>query len=343
MSDPTDGNMDIELGVLKLFRRTLTRAADDTDDSSSTELDPIRTQKLVLAGVRHFGLEDRVTIQWYLDGDMLPRLSETGDDVAIVTNAGYDEGPFPTEEEVYRFYTEELSNSFPTGETLPEILEQDPFEWLETYYRAKDIPFSEVYRTNLEIYLRLRHLQQYYDPDHSRESLPDSDPATVADDISDATMRMKTAMTRYILFQSLGPYVTEFDRIAGQILSEISADLDSDHESRSNHKILISHLGRFYYHAIWEPIAARMGYYTVEAPSQEQLDDTRSSRVKQLKLTRTRFFDELEKLRSRTDEFGIRLETRTERLPRINPEESGLENVLSLDMDELSGEQAAEG
>jgi len=341
MSDPIESNVDVEPGVLELFRRTLMRAADNVAPPDA-ELDSIRTQKLVLAGIRHFGLEDRVTVQWYLDGDMLPHLPEAGNDVAIVTNAGYDEGPFPTEDEVYRCYTEELPDVFPTGETLSEILKRDPFKWLEDYYRAKDIPFSEVYQTNLEIYLRLRHLEQYYDPDHSREDLPGSTPTEIADDISNATMRMKTAMTRYILFQSLGPYVTEFDRIAEQILSAIKAEHDSDCESRSDQKILISHLASFYYNAIWEPIAARIGYYTVKAPSQEKLDETRTSRVRQLKLTRTRFFEELDKLRSRTDEFDIRLETRTERLPQINPERSGLEEVLSLDMGDLSGERTAE-
>lgn len=341
MTGPVDSYTDVELGVLELFRRTLTRAAEDVTDSPDPGLDSIRTQKLVLAGIRHFELEDRVTIQWYLDGDMLPYLPKAGEDIPIVTNAGYDQGPFPTEDEVYQFYTEELSDSFPTGETLPEILKQDAFEWLETYYRTQDIPFSDVYRTNLEIYLRLRHFQQYCDPDHPREDLPDSTTATVADDISDATTRMKRAMTRYILFQSLAPYVTEFDRIAGQILSAVSEALDSN-QRHNDYEILISHLASFYYNAIWQPIADRIGYYTVKAPSQEKVDETRRFRVQELKSTKTGFFDELEKLRERTDEFDIRFETRTERLPQINPEESGLKDVLSLDMNELSSDRAAE-
>jgi hypothetical protein len=153
---------------------------------------------------------------------------------------------------------------------------------------------------------------------------------------------MKRAMTQYILFQSLAPYVTEFDRITGQILSAVSTTLDSTGETKPDYKILISHLGSFYYNAIWQPIADRIGYYTVEAPSREKLDETRASRVRKLKSTKTGFFEELTKLRNRTDEFDIRFETRTERLPQINPEASGLEDVLSLEMDELSGELAAE-
>jgi hypothetical protein len=341
MSDPVDSYADVEPGVLELFRRSLVRAAEDVAESPDAELDSIRTQKLVLAGVRHFGLEDRVTIQWYLDGDMLPYLPDAGDEVAIVTNAGYDQGPFPTEDEVYQFYTEELSDVLPTGETLSEILERDAFEWLEDYYRTQEIPFADVYQTNLEIYLRLRHLQQYCDSDHPRESLPGSTTATAADDISDATTRMKRAMTRYILFQSLAPYVTEFDRIAGQILSAVSEELDSNRK-RDDYEILISHLSSFYYNAIWQPIADRIGYYTVEAPSQEKRNETRDFRVQELKSTKASFFDELDKLRKRTDEFDIRFETRTERLPQINPEKSGLEEVLSLDMAELSSEQVAE-
>jgi hypothetical protein len=184
-------------------------------------------------------------------------------------------------------------------------------------------------------------LQQYCDSDHPQESLPGSTTTTVADDISDATTRMKRAMTRYILFQSLAPYVTEFDRIAGQVLSAVSEELDSNRR-RDDYEILISHLSSFYYNAIWQPIADRIGYYTVEAPSQEKRNETRKFRVQELKSTKASFFDELDKLRKRTDEFDIRFETRTERLPQINPEKSGLEDVLSLDMTELSREQVAE-
>jgi phosphoglycerate-specific signal transduction histidine kinase len=274
---------------------------------------------------------------------MLPYLPEAGDDVAIVTNAGYDEGPFPTEEEVYQFYTKELSEVFPTGETLSDILKRDAFEWLKEYYQTQSIPFSDVYQTNLEIYLRLRHLEQYCDPEHPRENLTQSTPVTVADDIADATTRMKTAMTRYILFQSLGPYVTEFNRIAGQILSAVATEINTNQEAKSEYKILISHLASFYYNAIWQPIADRIGYYTVQAPSQQKTDETREFRVQGLKSTKAGFFDELDKLRERTNEFDIRFETRTERLPQIDPDSSGLSDVLSLDMDELTGEQAAEG
>lgn len=333
MTSPKVGNADIEQGLLELFRRELHHAVDDTVGSPDDELDPIRTQKLVLSGVRAFELEDYVTIQWYLDGDMLPHLPSEGDDVAIVTNAGVEDGPFPDRDEVYTFYTDRLEDSIPTSETLSEVLEPDAFDWLEDYYEAREVPFSDVYQTNLEIYLRLREFENYLNPDHPRDELAgDVTPSTMAAAISDATTRMKQTLIEYPLFQNTPPYVTEFDRIAKQILTRISEDIDTS-DSKEDYQVLVSHLGRFYYKAIWQPIADRIGYYTVSAPTEDKADRTREFRTRNLQSAQATFFDELQKLRNQAREFDIRFETRSERLPRFSPEQQGLEDILSVDMD----------
>ncbi len=332
MTSPESGNSDIEQGLLELFHRELRRAVSDIVGPPEDELDSIRTQKLVLCGIRKFELEDSVTIQWYLDGDMLPNLPEEDDGVAIVTNAGVEGGPFPTPDEVYTFYTDGLSNAIPTGETLSEVLEPDAFEWLQDYYEAREIPFSGVYQTNLEIYLRLRHFQHYLDPDNPRDELTgDVTPSTLPDTISEATTRLKQSLIEYPLFQSTPPYVTEFNRIAQQILTQINEDIETDDDSKDYH-ILVSHLGRFYYKAIWQPIADRIGYYTVSAPTEDKINETREFRTRNLRSARTTFFSELSELRDQAREFNIRFETRTERLPTFTPEQSGLEDVLSVDM-----------
>jgi hypothetical protein len=332
MTSPTLGNSDIEEGLLELFRRELRHAVDDLVGPPDDKLDPIRTQKLVLSGIRAFDLEDYVTIQWYLDGDMLPYLPEKGDGVAIVTNAGVASGPFPSQEDVYNFYTDQLEDSIPTGETLSEVLESDPFEWLQDYYEAREVPFSDVYQTNLEIYLRLRHFQNYLDPEHPRDELTGNvTPSSMASSISDAATRLKQALVEYPLFQSTPPYVTEFERIATQILTRVSEETVTNNESKDYH-ILVSHLGRFYYKAIWQPIADRIGYYTVSAPSDEEVNETREYRTRNLRSAQTTFFDELDALRERAREFDIRFETRTERLPQFDPGKAGLENVLSVDL-----------
>jgi hypothetical protein len=332
MTGPSPEASDVEQGLLELFRRELHNAVSDIGSSADDSLDSIRTHKLVLSGIRAFELEDRVTIQWYLDGDMLPKLPEDGVDVPIVTNAGVEDGPFPTPEEVYSFYTEELAESIPTGETLSEVLARDAFEWLNDYYDAREVPFSDVYRTNLEVYLRLRQFQNYLDPEGSREELPgNATPSSVVDAVSDASTRLKRALTDYPLFQNTPPYVTEFDRLATQILGRISEDVEAGAETEG-YEVLVSHLGRFYYKAVWQPIADRIGFYTVSAPTKEKTDEARGYRTRNLRSARTTFLNELDRLRDDAREFGIRLETRVERLPKLRPEQNGLEDVLGVEM-----------
>jgi hypothetical protein len=327
-----NSNTDIEQGLLELFRRELRHAVDDVVGSPDDNLDSIRTQKLVLSGIRAFGLEDQVTIQWYLDGDMLPHLPEDGDGMTIVTNAGIEDGPFPSQDDVYEFYTDGLVDSIPTGETISEVLEPDAFDWLHDYYEAYEVPFSDVYQTNLEIYLRLRHFQNYLDPDHPRNELTENvTPSTMPATISAAATRMKQTLIEHPLFQNTPPYITEFDRVANQILTRISEDIETDDEGDDYH-ILVSHLGRFYYQAIWQPIADRIGYYTVSAPSEDKVERTREFRTQNLRSAQTIFFHELNELRGRAKDFDIRFNIRTERLPRFAPDETGLADVLSVDM-----------
>lgn len=334
MTSPGVGNSntDIEQGLLELFRRKLRHAVDDVVGSPDDKLDPIRTQKLVLSGIRAFGLEDQVTIQWYLDGDMLPNLPKDSDDMTIVTNAGVKDGPFPSQDEVYEFYTNGLEDSIPTSETISEVLEPDAFDWLQDYYGACEVPFSDVYQTNLEIYLRLRHFQNYLDPDHPRNELTENvTPPMVSATISDAATRMKQTLIEHPLFQNTPPYVTEFNRVANQILTRVSEEIETVGEEDDYH-VLVSHLGRFYYQAIWQPIADRIGYYTVSAPSESKAERTREFRTQNLRSAQTTFFHELNQLRARAKDFDIRFNIRTERLPRFAPDETGLADVLSVDM-----------
>lgn len=332
MTSPESGVPDIERGLLGLFRRELRRAVDNVVGPPDEHIDSIRTQKLVLSGIRRFELEEYVTIQWYLDGDMLPNLPDEDDDVEIITNAGVENGPFPTPDEVYDFYTDDLSESITTGETLSEVLEQDAFEWLQKYYQAREVPFSDVYQVNLEIYLRLRHLQEYLDPDDPRDELLDEmTMATSANTISDAAARLKQNLLEYPLFQSIPTYVTEFDRIAKQVLTQISEDIETADDPGDYH-VLVSHLGRFYYKAIWQPIADRIGYYTVSAPTEDKAEEVRNFRTENLQSARSTFLRELNYFRDQSEEFDLQFEVRTERLPNFSPEQSGLEEVLSVDL-----------
>ncbi|RLM77815.1 hypothetical protein D3D02_19290, partial [Halobellus sp. Atlit-38R] len=95
----------VEKGILEAFRRGLKRAVSDAQGVNWNGVDSIKEHKLLLMGIRNFPeVQDHVTIQWYLDGDMLPHLDDQPG--PIQTNAGVSSGPIPEVDEIKEFYAE---------------------------------------------------------------------------------------------------------------------------------------------------------------------------------------------------------------------------------------------
>lgn len=310
----------VEPGVLEAFRQGLNRAISDTESADESDLDSIKKHKLILMGIRHFGLEEHVTIQWYLDGDMLPKLEESQTGV-IQTNAGVESGPFPDLDEISHYYQEELDESTEANQSLDNILSQETFQWLKSYYEERDIPFKNVYLANMKIHLHIMHCVWFCDSEHSRSELPDDLTTTV----SDAAMDMKRELVQYPLFRNLPPFVTEFARIATRVFNWFEKQ---DLDDTSGYARLFRELDRFYYWAVWKPIANRIGYYTVDGSTDEETREEREDHLEDLKTVRQNFLRRLNDLREELIEHDILIDPRVERLPNLKPEERNFEEIL---------------
>jgi hypothetical protein len=304
----------VEKGILETFRRGLKNAVSEADGVSWNDVDSIKQHKLLLIGVRNFSdVTDLVTIQWYLDGDMLPNLDE--DFGPIQTNAGVSEGPIPDVNEVKRFYLEEIE------QPLEDILGADTFLWLKTYYEQRDVPFKQVYLANMDIHLHLMQCAQFCNSEHPNTTLPDD----LVSPIEEATVELKQELIKYPLFRNLPPFVTEFERVAAQTLIWLrEQNLENSNNCTMFLKI-IKHLDSLYYNGVWRPIANRIGYYTVQGPSE---DMSRENHIADLKRARQNFLKFSTQFRNQASNHGLNVQVRTERIPGLRPEERNFRELL---------------
>lgn len=304
----------VEKGILEAFRRGLKQAVSEAEGVDWNDVDSIKEHKLLLMGIRYFpDIADHVTIQWYLDGDMLPNLEDQSG--PIQTNAGVSDGPIPEVEEIEEFYAEKM------GEELKEILEADTFQWLKAYYEQQDVPFKQVYLANMDIHLHLLQCARFCDPEYPNATLPDD----LTSPIQEASLELKKELIKYPLFRNLPPFVTEFERVAVQVLTWLeNQDLENTDDC-AEYTELIKHLDSFYYNGVWRPISNRLGYYTVDGPSE---DDNRGDHIKNLKGARLNFLSRSSKFQRHADDYGLQVGIRAERIPKLRPEERNFQEIL---------------
>lgn len=303
----------VEEGILETFRRGLKNVVSDAEGVSWDDVDPIKQHKLLLMGIRNFpDIEERVTIQWYLDGDMLPALEEGAG--PIQTNAGAEDGPIPKVAEIEEFYQglEEL---------VEQILESETFQWLKEYYESREVPFKQVYLSNMDIHLHITRWARYCDPEQPDEPRPDES----AEPVTEAATAMKRELIKYPLFRNLAPFVTEFARAAEQTLKWVAEQDLEDEAVRVECMKLLKHLDSFYYNGVWRPISNRIGYYTVHGPREEK---EREDHLHSLKQARRNFLQRSIDFRGRAAEQGIDIEIRSERIPRLQPDERDFSELL---------------
>ncbi len=309
MSEPS-----LERGILQAFRRGLKNAVNEAEGVGWDDIDSIKQHKLLLMGVRNFpDVSDHVTIQWYLDGDMLPNLEEQSG--PIQTNAGIEDGPIPQVEAIKQFYTEEMD------EPIEEILTAETFSWLKRYYEQQEAPFKQTYLANMDIHLHITQCAQVCDPDHPDASLPED----LISPVQEASTALKREMIKYPLFRNLPPLVTEFERVSTQVLSWLEEQDAADIENCTEYMELLKHLDSFYYNGVWRPISHRIGYYTLRGPTK---DDEREDHIADLKRARQNFLKLSTQFRSRANSHGISIDVRTDRIPTLRPEERDFQEIL---------------
>lgn len=304
----------VEKGILEAFRRGLKNAVSEAEDVDWDDVDSIKQHKLLLMGIRNFpGVSDHVTIQWYLDGDMLPNLEEESG--PIQTNAGVSDGPIPEVDDIKEFYVREIE------EPLEETLGADTFQWLKTYYEHQDVPFKQAYLANMDIHLHLTECARFCNPEYPNATLPDD----LTSPIEEASTRLKQELIKYPLFRNLPPFVTEFERVAVQVLTWLEDQDLENIDDCSEYTKLIKHLDSFYYNGVWRPISNRLGYYTVDGPSEA---DNREDHIENLKRARQNFLRHSSQFRNRANDYGLRIDIRTERIPKLRPEERNFQELL---------------
>lgn len=304
----------VEKGIIEAFRRGLKNAVSEAEGVEWEDVDSIKQHKLLLKGIRNFpNTTDYVTIQWYLDGDMLPNFEEQSG--PIQTNAGVSDGPIPELETIEEFYAEQME------ESLEEILEAETFPWLKTYYEREDVPFKRAYLANMDIHLHLLQCAQFCDPEYPNTQLPDD----LTSPIEEASTELKQELIKYPLFRNLPPFVTEFERVAIQVMDWLEEQDLENPDDCTEYTKLIKHLDSFYYKGVWRPISNRIGYYTVAGPSE---DNNREDHIRDLKRARKNFINLSTRFRRRANDYGLSIDVRIERIPKLRPEERNFQQLL---------------
>lgn len=304
----------VEKGIIEAFRRGLENSVSEAEGVDWDDIDSIKQHKLLLMGIRNFpGVSDDVTIQWYLDGDMLPNLTEESG--PIQTNAGVSDGPIPEVKEIEEFYEEEME------ESLEEILETETFQWLKAYYERREVPFKQAYLANMDIHLHLSQCARFCDSEYPDTELPND----LISPIEETSKDLKQELISYPLFRNLPPFVTEFERVAVQTLEWLEEQDLKNPEERAEFTKLIKHLDSFYYNGVWRPISNRIGYYTIRGPT---TDDEREDHIDNLKNARRNFLKLSTEFRNRANDHGLHIEVRTERIPNLRPQERNFQELL---------------
>lgn len=318
----------LEVRIIATFKRGLKKAVNEYNGRSWSDVDSITEQKLLLMGIRDYGLNDEVTIQWYADGDMLPELDNGIDDPEHLAITDDDDGPYPTVKEISNYYNPE-KNGPPEDtdreETMPEIIRADTFDWLREYYERRRGPFQELYLTNLDIHLHNYQCVQACDLEQKTDF-----PEELVRPVATATGELKRELLRYQIFSGLEPYVTEYSRVATTVMEwcEENGVPDLDRQERTDYKRLFSHLNTFYYQGLWKQITRLVAVYTIDGP---QAYFERAADWGRIDRTREKFIDVFGKFQATADEYGIDVNIREDRLPEVWIKKEGISKEEFVD------------
>ena len=212
-------------------------------------MDNIARQKLLVHAVRHFGLNEFVTIQYFKDGDVLTELDNYDAEV-VITNTGVENGPIPDEDDIISYFE---SNG---GETpLDSVLATDDYNgWLEDYYESRDaIPLKQVHLNGMQIHYHLAEISRCC----SINTEVDQFPSNLVSVVNDVCLDMKRKIIKHPIFPNVTPYVAEFGRVATTILSAFKAKRRRARLSRisglvlPNERILLRNCMDYYIESNW--------------------------------------------------------------------------------------------
>ncbi|MEZ3116520.1 hypothetical protein RYH80_11435 [Halobaculum sp. MBLA0147] len=297
----------LEEPLLSTIDAELPRAAAELEGVSPDDLDSITEQKLILHTVREFGLENYVTTQCYLHGDVAVRgkSENRSGNAKLELPTGVDTD-IPTSEEI----AEQLVG--PSSAYVQDALSTETFDWLESYYEEEDIPFERVYLAALPVYANLHRTR-----DAAMGQTSGSIPENITTVVAESCTELKRVTSRYALFDGIQPYVTEFHRAVEPFL-QWTEKQDWDSSTPLEYYEEFHRLYELFYDGVWRGCGQRMSYVTVEGPS---ADSTRDRREREADNQHQAFRTKLRRFQMELDGLDVTAEADVDRLPDLDFDE----------------------
>ena len=298
----------LEEPLLGTIDSQLSEAVAEIPRVSNQELDPITRQKLILDAVRGLDVENHVTTQYYLHGDIAVKGKGSNRSSSATLKLPLDlDSELPTTDEVNTYFTKDRRDY------VIKAIETETFEWIESYYQRQDrFAFRDVYLSGLPVYSALHDLRSAV-VERNTELLPDDLRKTV----SEHSRSLKRSLTRYPIFQDVPAYVTEFKNAVDPALEYIdSLELDSDlgNAEENLEYDFVNGIYQLFYEGVWKAVGQQMSYNTVEGPSAQK---TRNRREEEINSQKAIFHKELGELKMNSDTQGIEISADVDRLPDL--------------------------
>ena len=318
--------------IVKL-REGLYEAIQQASEVTVADLDSITFQKLLLKAIERFDLRGDITVQWYLDGEII------GSDQAKIDRLGkkgrlsraneFHLSQTPSVSTVADFY---LSMNEPS---FDEFINGPTFEYLREYYQENErIPYRELYLKNLDIDGNLSKI---------RDNLKNSEnPEESEEKIINSCQEFKLELLMYEEFSNIIPYLRVFEQSATSIIQWVINTSEVSSEKRAS---LVTHCDEFYYEGLWRGIACIISSNNVEGPSENQV---RKRRLGELSAHKETFQQRYEALKKEAEDAGLELSSLSKQLPELTQEATDhewLEETIieaSFDKENIPIEEAAQ-
>ena len=211
--------------IVKL-REGLYEAIQDSSSVDVTDLDSITFQKLLLKAIDHLGLREDITIQWYLDGELIGNESakrgKFGQKDQLTLTNEFHLSNTPSVERIAEFYLSMENPSF------DEFVHQSTFKYLREYYQeSEQIPYRDLYLSNLDIDQALTQAADQLRDDDLTEDIGKT--------VRQRCQEFKLELLLYEEFSDVMPYESVFERAAVSIANWVveanerkEADYDLD-------------------------------------------------------------------------------------------------------------------
>lgn len=289
------------------LREGLWEAIQDSEVVDPDDIDSIRFQKLLVRGFKHFDLDERATIEWYLDGEISasPAADSNlmGSKQEFKSAHEFHMNRYPTVSDAADFYRSELDEEY-VGK-----LDEGTFRYLREYYETHEsIPYRDLYLANLDIDKVLAKAE-------SRVSNGNDLTEDFITDFSKVCRALNQELLMHEEFTGTLEYVDAFEAGGENLLKQILQ------QEPDNAAKLIAEYDSFYYYGLWRIVARIISYYQVTGNSAL---DKKSQRKEELSSAQGDFRERYEGLADWMADYEIELPQLPENLPDLSIDNDGV-------------------